>query len=160
MTANAQKDSKRMVGVTEAAIELGLSAETVRRYIEDGKIPAVRLDRKILIARSTIEKLINGSAAEQRSGRRDGLAVARAMAEDGSATHHPAYEKAREQGIIEGLSRWGKLHGAAIAAERARTAEAERSNPYGQSPGRDSRGINDRDSRFHRRFPHLKSEHT
>jgi excisionase family DNA binding protein len=36
-------NDERMVSVTEAALRTGLQKETVRRYIAEGRLPAVKL---------------------------------------------------------------------------------------------------------------------
>lgn len=40
--------ARRLVSLTEAAETLGVSTKTVRRYIADGDLDAVRLGRKLI----------------------------------------------------------------------------------------------------------------
>jgi excisionase family DNA binding protein len=46
------------VSIKDAAIALSLSPWTIRRWISDGKLPFVRLGRRVLIEPSAIEKLL------------------------------------------------------------------------------------------------------
>ena len=43
--------------LTEAARILGVSHATVRRYAESGKVPAIKLHRRVLIPRAYIDGL-------------------------------------------------------------------------------------------------------
>ena len=47
-----------LIGIQEAAEALGLSPWTVRQYIRDGKIKAVRIGRRALVEPSELENLI------------------------------------------------------------------------------------------------------
>ena len=44
--------------VEQAARLLGISPWTVRRYIHDGKLNAVRIGRRVLLAEDELERLI------------------------------------------------------------------------------------------------------
>jgi len=46
--------------VRETAEALGLHPNTVYELISDGKLPALRLGRKILVSRSELEKWVAG----------------------------------------------------------------------------------------------------
>ncbi len=54
------------LGLKEAAEAVGLSHWTLRQYIRQGKISAIRLGRRVLIEPSELEKLI-----EQGRGGKD-----------------------------------------------------------------------------------------
>jgi excisionase family DNA binding protein len=47
-----------LIGIREAAAAIGLSPWTVRQYIRDGKIKAVRIGRRVLVEPSELENLI------------------------------------------------------------------------------------------------------
>jgi len=46
------------LGLKEAAEAVGLSHWTLRQYIRDGKITAIRLGRRVLIEPSELERLV------------------------------------------------------------------------------------------------------
>jgi len=48
----------------EAALMLGLCLNTVYKLIREGKLKAVKLDRKILIPRIEIERLLFGNQSQ------------------------------------------------------------------------------------------------
>lgn len=57
----AQEDpplQQLLIGIQEAAAAIGLSKWTVRQYIRDGKIKAVRIGRRVLVEPSELEHLI------------------------------------------------------------------------------------------------------
>jgi excisionase family DNA binding protein len=51
------------VSVGEAASLLGVHPETVRREIRRGRLPAVRIGRRTLVAREVLNKLLSGERA-------------------------------------------------------------------------------------------------
>lgn len=52
--------SRRLVSITDAADALAVSTRTVRRYIADGQLDAVRLGRKTLrIKVDSVERFID-----------------------------------------------------------------------------------------------------
>lgn len=55
-----------LVGVRDAAAALGLSHWTVRQYIRDGKIRAVRIGRRVLVEPREVERLISAGRTEGR----------------------------------------------------------------------------------------------
>ena len=57
---------RRLLSLEEAASVLGLSPYSVRRLIWDGKLPAVRLTRRVQVDLRDVEKLIE--QAKDRSG--------------------------------------------------------------------------------------------
>ena len=46
------------IGVKEAAARLGLTHWTLRKYIAQGKLRAVRIGRRVLIEPSELERLV------------------------------------------------------------------------------------------------------
>ena len=59
------------VSVAEAARAIGVSTHTLRRHIRAGKIPAVRVGRRILIRTQTVADLLRHGVREERR-REDG----------------------------------------------------------------------------------------
>jgi excisionase family DNA binding protein len=47
-----------LLGVVEAAAAIGLSPWTVRKYIAEGKLAAIRIGRRVLIEPSELQRLI------------------------------------------------------------------------------------------------------
>jgi excisionase family DNA binding protein len=56
------------MGLAEASEALGISHWTLRRYIREGKIRAVRIGRRVLVEPAELGKLVNHGAG--RAGRR------------------------------------------------------------------------------------------
>ena len=56
---------RALKSVEEAAALLGISPWTVRSYIRDGKLKAVRLGRRVLIEETELERLV---AENQKPG--------------------------------------------------------------------------------------------
>jgi excisionase family DNA binding protein len=54
-----------LLGLKEAAESVGLSHWTLRQYVREGKVKAVRLGRRVLIEPSELERLIE----QGRSGK-------------------------------------------------------------------------------------------
>ena len=52
------------IGVKEAAAALGLSHWTLRQYIREGKLKAVRIGRRILIEPSELQRLVEQGRTE------------------------------------------------------------------------------------------------
>jgi excisionase family DNA binding protein len=51
----------KYITINQAAERLGMSARTVRRYINSGRLPATRLSRKtVRIAESDVQALLGG----------------------------------------------------------------------------------------------------
>ena len=48
--------------IDEAASLLGLTAQTVRFAVRDGRIPAFRIGRRWFIPREQLDRLLNGEA--------------------------------------------------------------------------------------------------
>ena len=65
--------------VTEAAGLLGISPWTVRAYIRDGKLQAVRLGRRVLVEEAELERFVEegrnlgGTGVTQHQGERQAL---------------------------------------------------------------------------------------
>jgi excisionase family DNA binding protein len=61
--------SRKLVSITDAADALAVSTRTVRRYIADGQLEAVRLGRKTLrIKVDSIERFIDARPVGGRAG--------------------------------------------------------------------------------------------
>ena len=58
------------MGLTEASETLGISHWTLRRYIREGKIRAVRIGRRVLVEPAELGKLVNREASVGRAARR------------------------------------------------------------------------------------------
>jgi excisionase family DNA binding protein len=57
----------RTMSVKDAAAQLGLTHWTLRKYIRQGRLPAVRIGRRLLIEPAALERLImNGRTEEQQ----------------------------------------------------------------------------------------------
>jgi excisionase family DNA binding protein len=55
-------DGRRLIPAREAAAMLGVSVDTVRRAVQDGRLPAVRLRERgwLRFRQSDLEELISG----------------------------------------------------------------------------------------------------
>jgi len=56
------------VGINEAARVIGLSPWTIRKYIANGKIAAIRIGRRVLIEPSELLRLIEDARRTHTSG--------------------------------------------------------------------------------------------
>ena len=56
------------IGVKEAAAALGLSPWTLRQYIRQGKLKAVRIGRRVLIEPSELQKLVEQGRTGESNG--------------------------------------------------------------------------------------------
>jgi len=54
------------IGLVEASESLGISHWTLRRYIREGKIRAVRIGRRVLVEPAELGKLVNREAGVGR----------------------------------------------------------------------------------------------
>jgi excisionase family DNA binding protein len=54
--------TRQTADVCEAAVLLGCSIETVRRRVRDGRIPSVKIGRKVLISREILQRLLAGES--------------------------------------------------------------------------------------------------
>jgi excisionase family DNA binding protein len=53
--------SRRLVSLAEAAATLSISIATARRLVQSGKLPAIRLSRRVLVDAKDIDRLIERS---------------------------------------------------------------------------------------------------
>ena len=53
--------------VAEIAAVLRLNQQTIRNWIDQGRLPAVRIGRRVRIKRSGFERLLTSAAARARS---------------------------------------------------------------------------------------------
>lgn len=66
----AQEPQRKMYSTSEVAEMLGLSSETVRRLVERGELPGVKLGGQVLVQRAAVDELV------ERGGRREAGAAA------------------------------------------------------------------------------------
>jgi excisionase family DNA binding protein len=57
----------KLFTVTEAADTLGITPQTVRAYIKQGKLKGQRIGRPILITENSIKQFLNGGGEPQQS---------------------------------------------------------------------------------------------
>ena len=57
----------KLFTVTEAADTLGITPQTVRAYIKQGKLKGQRIGRPILITENSIKKFLNGGGEPQQT---------------------------------------------------------------------------------------------
>ena len=55
------------IGLVEASEALGISHWTLRRYIREGKIRAVRIGRRVLVEPAELKKLVNHEPGVDRA---------------------------------------------------------------------------------------------
>lgn len=53
-----EPEKKLVVSINEAAHMLSLSHWTIRKYINEGMLPYVRIGRRVLLNRSELERLV------------------------------------------------------------------------------------------------------
>ena len=56
------------IGIKEAAASLALSPWTLRQYIRQGKLKAVRIGRRVLIEPSELQKLVEQGRTGESNG--------------------------------------------------------------------------------------------
>lgn len=56
---------KRLLSVEEAAIYMGRTPEAFRQLIHRGKIPVIRLDRRVQVDRQDLDRLIENNKSEE-----------------------------------------------------------------------------------------------
>jgi excisionase family DNA binding protein len=56
------QDSKRVFTVEEVAVELRISRASCYEMVRSGKIPSIRLGRRILVPADALEKLLSAVA--------------------------------------------------------------------------------------------------
>jgi excisionase family DNA binding protein len=57
----------KLFTVTETAETLGITPQTVRAYIKQGKLKGQRIGRPILITENSIKQFLNGGVEPQQS---------------------------------------------------------------------------------------------
>ncbi len=57
----------KLFTVTETADTLGITPQTVRAYIKQGKLKGQRIGRPILITENSIKQFLNGGVEPQQS---------------------------------------------------------------------------------------------
>jgi excisionase family DNA binding protein len=58
----------RLIAINEAARELSVSSDTIRRLIRAKRIPAVRVARRVMIPTDAIERLARRGTNNQERG--------------------------------------------------------------------------------------------
>jgi len=66
---------KRLLSVSEAAQVFGLSPYTLRAWVQQGKVPVVRLDSAVRIDRSDLEALIQNAKQRWTPNQQLGMAA-------------------------------------------------------------------------------------
>ena len=61
-TDECKTETRRTHTVEECYSILGISRPTAYKMIREGSIPSIRIGKRILIAKSTIEALLNGNS--------------------------------------------------------------------------------------------------
>jgi excisionase family DNA binding protein len=56
--------TEEFLTVAEVAARLRLNDQTVRNWIDDGKLPAFRIGRRVRIARSDFDRFVDGGYTE------------------------------------------------------------------------------------------------
>ena len=56
-----------LIDIRTASILLGLGDSTLRRWIAQGKLPVVRLGRRVLLRRDTVEHVIEAATRSSRT---------------------------------------------------------------------------------------------
>lgn len=74
-------EQEKMVTVREAARESGRTAETVRRWIWEGKLPAQKLGNQLFVRRADLARLISKMGGWDVASRTSVLDEARAIRE-------------------------------------------------------------------------------
>jgi excisionase family DNA binding protein len=65
-TGQAPGSARRLITLAEAAELLGMSVASIRRLVWSGKLPVIRLTRRILVDLRDVDRLIE--QAKDRSG--------------------------------------------------------------------------------------------
>ena len=55
------------IGVKDAAASIGISPWTIRKLLRQGKLPFVRVGRRVLIEPSALERLIEAGRRQERT---------------------------------------------------------------------------------------------
>ena len=68
MVAHSQSDNKLTLTVEEAGKMLGISRATAYQLANQGKLPAIRLGRRLLISKAGLERLENEARTKAQTG--------------------------------------------------------------------------------------------
>jgi excisionase family DNA binding protein len=71
--------TEEFLTVAEVAERLRLNHQTVRNWIDDGKLPAFRIGRRVRIARSDFDRVVNGGYSRAAITPSEDATVARAF---------------------------------------------------------------------------------
>ena len=61
-----------LMNITSGATYLQLGQSTLRRWIADGKLPVVRLGRRVLLRREVLDALIDSAEKEKSTEKKGG----------------------------------------------------------------------------------------
>ncbi len=61
-----------LMNIKSGAIYLQLGQSTLRRWIADGKLPVVRLGRRVLLRREALDAVIDSAERERPTGKKTG----------------------------------------------------------------------------------------
>lgn len=70
-------DTRRFLGIADAAAYCGLGASTLRRWLAEGRLTALRPSRRVLIDRAELDALIRGGGDQERVRQAEDNAVKR-----------------------------------------------------------------------------------
>ncbi len=62
-------DQDKMLTIREAAQEAGRTAETVRRWVWAGKLPAQKLGNQLFVKKSDLDRMLSKMKAEEKADR-------------------------------------------------------------------------------------------
>lgn len=61
----ATSNLKRLLSVEEAASYMGRTTDAFRQLIHRGKVPVVRIDRRVQVDRQDLDRLIEGNKVKE-----------------------------------------------------------------------------------------------
>ncbi len=68
MMTDSQSDNKLTLTVEEAGRMLGISRATAYQLANQGKLPAIRLGRRLLISKAGLERMVNEARTKTQTG--------------------------------------------------------------------------------------------
>lgn len=66
MKTDSQSDDKLTLTVEEAGKMLGISRATAYQLANQGKLPVIRLGRRLLISKAGLERMVNEAGAKSQ----------------------------------------------------------------------------------------------
>lgn len=93
--------TNHMLSVNEVAQILGLHVRTVRAYVREGKLPAVKVGKQYRVARADVEKLLGSTLAESDlAGSRSEVEVSAVV----EISHVSTNDMSRITTVVTGMS--------------------------------------------------------